>query len=250
MRDYTKIIETLNNDNFVIIKKFFTQRTLNEIKKEIKRIEKMDLNKRDKHYVYDIKNKKVLSSIHNIHLYSDFYKDLINNCELKNILLERYGSRSKRIFNASLFAKPKTFGLKTKIHQDNAFFNLKKGEALTCWVALDASNKQNGGLFYYKGSSSLGLQKHIPEGNLGASMTVYQDTEFLEKIKRFKKVYIDVKPGDCVIHDALVIHGSENNNSTTNRRAINFSISSLDKVDKIKLKKYKTKLKDFLVKKK
>ena len=250
MKDYTKIVKTLTNDNFVIIRNFFTQNVLKEIKHEIKKIEKMNLNKRDKHYIYDTKNKKVLSSIHNIHLYSDYYKNLINECELKNIILRRYGSRSKRIFNASLFAKPKAYGLETKIHQDNAFFNLKKGEALTCWVALDASNKTNGSLFYYKGSSSLGLQRHIPEGNLGASMTIKQDARFLKKIKNYKKVFIDVKPGDCVIHDALVIHGSENNVSSTNRRAINFSISSLDKVDKIKLQQYKERLKKFLAKKK
>ena len=250
MRDYKKIVKILTNDNFVIIRNFFSQNTLREIKSEIKKLEKMDLNKRDKHYVYDSKNKKILSSIHNIHLYSKFYKNLINECGLKDIIIERYGSRSKRIFNSSLFAKPKTHGLPTKIHQDNAFFNLKKGEALTCWVALDISNKKNGSLFYYKGSSELGLQKHISEGNLGASMTVKQSAQFLKKIKKYKKVYIHAKPGDCVIHDALVIHGSENNVSTANRRAVNFSISSLDKVDSIKFKAYKDKLKQFLNKKK
>ena len=250
MRDYKKIVETLTINNFVIIRNFFTQNTLKTIKSEIKKLEKKDLSKRDKHYILNHKNQKVLSSMHNIHLYSKFYKDLINECDLKHIILERYGSRSKRIFNSSLFAKPKAHGLPTKIHQDNAFFNLKKGEALTCWVALDASNKKNGSLFYYKGSSELGLQKHIPEGNLGASMTVEKSPNFLKKIKKYKKVYIDAKPGDCVIHDALVIHGSETNNSSTNRRAINFSIASLDKVDKIKLKKYKDKLKSFLNNKK
>ena len=81
-------------------------------------------------------------------------------------------------------------------------------------------------------------------------MTVEKNSLFLKKIKKYKKIYIDVKPGDCVIHDALVIHGSEGNRSSVNRRAINFSISSLDKVDKIKLKKYKDKLKTFLNKKK
>ena len=250
MRDYKKIVETLTNNNFVIIRNFFTQNTLKIIKSEIKKLEKKDLNKRDKHYILNNKNQKVLSSMHNIHLYSKFYKDLINECDLKHIILERYGSRSKRIFNASLFAKPKSYGLPTKIHQDNAFFNLENAEALTCWVALDSSNKRNGSLFYYKGSSELGLQNHIPEGNLGASMTIEQSTFFLQNLKKYKKVYIDVRPGDCVIHDALVVHGSEGNKSSTNRRAINFSISSLDKVDKIKLKKYKNILKNFLKKKK
>ena len=98
-----------------------------------------------------------------------------------------------------------------KIHQDNAFFNLNNAEALTCWVAIDKSDKDNGGLFYYKGSSKLGLFNHIPEGNLGASMTIKKTEKFKNAIKKFKKIFIDVCPGDCVIHDALVVHGSKSN---------------------------------------
>ena len=48
MRDYKKIVETLTNNNFVIIKNFFTQNTLRIIKSEIKKLEKKDLNKRIK----------------------------------------------------------------------------------------------------------------------------------------------------------------------------------------------------------
>ena len=66
----------------------------------------------------------------------------------------------------------KDIGLSTKIHQDNAFFNLNNAEALNLLGCIDKSDKENGGLFYYKGSSKLGLFNHIPEGNLGASMTI------------------------------------------------------------------------------
>ena len=69
-----KIIEVIT----VVIKNFFSQNTLREIKREIKKLEKMNLNKRDKHYLYNDRNQKVLSSMHNIHLYSEFYKNLIN----------------------------------------------------------------------------------------------------------------------------------------------------------------------------
>ncbi len=37
MKDYTKVIKKLTDDNFVIIRNFFTQNTLKEIKHEIKR---------------------------------------------------------------------------------------------------------------------------------------------------------------------------------------------------------------------
>ena len=87
---------------------------------------------------------------------------------------------------------------------------------------------------------------HIPEGNLGASMTIKKTEKFKNEIKKFKKIFIDVYPGDCVIHDALVVHGSNSNISYKNRRAFNFSIASRDKINKRKLKLYKNKLKKFL----
>ena len=245
MNEIDQIVDKLKKANFVIIKNFFDRNVLSKIKAEIKILKDIEMHKRDKHYI-KVKDNLILSSMHNIHLYSAYYKNLILDSKLREIVKLRYGSTSKRIFNSSLFAKPKNVGLSTKIHQDNAFFNLNNAEALTCWVAIDKSDKDNGGLFYYKGSSKLGLFNHIPEGNLGASMTIKKTEKFKNAIKKFKKTFINVCPGDCVIHDALVVHGSKSNISSKNRRAFNFSIASRDKINNKKLKLYKNKLKKFL----
>ena len=61
---------------------------------------------------------------------------------------------------------------------------------------------------------------------------------------RNSRKYLLMFTGDCVIHDALVVHGSKSNISYKNRRAFNFSIASRDKLTK-KLKLYKNKLKNF-----
>ena len=45
MRDYKKIVKILTNDNFVIIRNFFSQNTLREIKSEIKKLEKTFVKK-------------------------------------------------------------------------------------------------------------------------------------------------------------------------------------------------------------
>lgn len=245
-----EVIRKLKKDNFVVIKSFFNKSTLKKVKDEFTRIEKKITNKRDRHYIVQNSENRTLSSLHNIHLYSNFYKKLIKESGLNQIVFYLYGSKSNRIFNSSFFAKPNTVGVATKIHQDNAFFNLKKGEALTCWVALDDSNKKNGGMFYYRGSSKLGDLEHTPQGNLGASMTVLKNKDFFKKIKKYKKSYVSVKAGDCIIHNALVVHGSSKNVSRANRRAFNFSIASKDKVDRKKLNVYKEKLRNFLNEKK
>ena len=49
----------------------------------------------------------------------------------------------------------------------------------------------------------------------------------LEKVKNnFEKTYIELEKGDCIIHNSLVVHGSEANTSQFDRNAFNFSIGS------------------------
>ena len=143
MKSLDSVVKTLKKNNFVVIKNFFSKDVLVKIKKEIEALKTKKMNRRDKHYI-SVGNKLLLSSMHNIHLYSKYYKNLILQSKLRDIVNMRYGSTSRRIFNSSLFAKPKNVGLSTKIHQDNAFFNLNNAEALTCWVAIDKSDKNNG----------------------------------------------------------------------------------------------------------
>ena len=76
-----------------------------------------------------------------------YHKRFFAHTEIHKVFYEIFGPFEKKWFNSSYFLKPKRVGIATKPHQDNAFFNLKKGEALTCWVAIDASNKK---LIMYK----------------------------------------------------------------------------------------------------
>ena len=144
-----EVIRKLKKDNFVVIKSFFDKGTLKKVKDEFTRIEKKITNKRDRHYIVQNGKNKTLSSLHNIHLYSNFYKKLIKESGLNQIVFYLYGSKSNRVFNSSFFAKPNTVGVATKIHQDNAFFNLKPIEAITCWIPVNNVNRKNSPLFYF-----------------------------------------------------------------------------------------------------
>ena len=52
------------------------------------------------------------------------------------------------------FLKPPLTGKKVVIHQDNYFWCLKKGNALTAWIALDDIDESNGCLKYYSKSNN------------------------------------------------------------------------------------------------
>ena len=243
-------IKKFQKDNFLVIKNFKSKKKINFFVKEFLKCQKKITNPRDIHYLKK-NSKKKLSSMHNIHLYSSAYKNYILRSDLRKIIKKLYGTCSNKIFNSSYFAKKLGVGLETKMHQDNAYFNLKKAEVLTCWIPVDKPTKKNGTLYYYKGSAKLGNLKHIPKGNLGASMCIENSKNFKKKINKFKKFFIDINPGDCVIHNGLVVHGSRKNLSHTNRRAFNFSLKSgRDQIDIKKFNSYKNKLKKFIIRKK
>lgn len=78
----------------------------------------------------------------------------------------------------------------------------------TIWIALDRADRENGCLYYVKGThrqklpSRIGLEGFSSESE-GA-------------------VAIEVEPGDAIIHSSLTVHWSEVNRSQRSRQAISY----------------------------
>ena len=72
---------------------------------------------------------------------------------------------------------------------------------------IHAQSRNNGTIFYFKGSHKINLIEHVPEGNLGTSMCLKNDLA-LKNLKDFEVEYLELKPGDVVVHNALVVHGT------------------------------------------
>jgi len=230
-KDIKKIF---NRDGFIVLKNFISKSLINNLEKNTKRIVRKNLIKNKLRDIHYLKNGE-LSSIHNINNYMSYHKKIDRHTKITKVFKKIFGEPSKQWFNASYFVKPKKSGIATKAHQDNAFFNLRPCEDFTCWIPTVNLNGKNSSLYYYLGSNKEGLQKHIPEGNVGASLCVAKNN--LKKIKKkYKKIYVNIKKGDCIIHNPLVVHGSEKNTSLLDRAAFNFSIKS--KRTKLQYKSY------------
>ncbi len=223
------IIEKFHRDGFIVLKNFISKKLINDLKREtsnlVKKMEKKPFAKsrlnRDVHY---LKNGQ-LSSVHNINNHIEYHKKFLRRTKIAKVFKQIYSEPSKKLFNSSYFVKPKKNGIATKPHQDNAFFNLKPNEAITCWVPVNDVTKTNSPVYYYVGSNKEGLVKHIFDGNLGASLCIIKNE--INKIKKkYKKKYITLSKGDCIIHNPLVVHGSEKNSGSIDRAAFNFSIKS------------------------
>tara|TARA_B100001123_G_C15341952_1_gene1035347 strand:+ start:197 stop:1060 length:864 start_codon:yes stop_codon:yes gene_type:complete len=249
MSRYREIKKLFNKNGFAVLKNFISKKLIDEIKRET---EKLIKNKIINNQIRDIHYLKTgqLSSMHNIVDYMPKYKKFGSYSKLYNVFNEIFGPPQKRWFNSSYFLKPKKVGIETKAHQDNAYFNLHPCEAFTAWIPIDSVTKKNSALYYYAGSQKEGLLPHNPHGNLGASMCVSKKS--INKVRRkYKKHYIKVKKGDCIIHSPLVVHGSEKNTSHVDRGAFNMSIKSKNaKLNIIGFRNYEKKLKSYLKAKK
>ena len=115
-----------------------------------------------------------------------------------------------------LFAKPARLGSAVPLHQDNGYFNLTPPDALTCWIALDASTEANGCVRYARGSHRQGLLPHQATGVKGNSWGLAHPPapETLDEVPGL------LAPGDALLHHCCLLHRSEPNFSDHARRGL------------------------------
>tara|TARA_B100001029_G_C14917009_1_gene369802 strand:+ start:79 stop:306 length:228 start_codon:yes stop_codon:yes gene_type:complete len=67
----------------------------------------------------------------------------------------------------------------------------------------------------------------------------------LKKLKHLKKIFPTLNVGDCLVHDSLVVHGSNKNISNCSRKGLTFQfIDKFFKIDKKRKAKYLQSLKN------
>jgi phytanoyl-CoA hydroxylase len=100
----------------------------------------------------------------------------------------------------------------TPWHQDRAYWiSMPDVRAVSCWVALDEAIKENGCMWYVPGSHHLPLRPHVPAGKGGGALQC--------KGNENEGVYVDLKPGGCVLHHGGTLHYSRGNSTDKRRRA-------------------------------
>ncbi|MDA8933121.1 phytanoyl-CoA dioxygenase family protein [Candidatus Pelagibacter ubique] len=209
----------------------------NFLKEKIKSINKVD---RTINFVNN--NKRIVKNINSFHKLAE--SDKIKNYAQKKSVLDIakvFLNSDPEFRGCELFAKPAMIGLPSPSHQDNYYWAVKGANALTIWIALNISNKNNGCVYYYDGSHKYGTIKHQPSFAKGSSQKI-SDIKFLQK---FKISYPELKLGDALIHHSQVVHGSLQNISKSNRRG--WTIQFKDKnasYDLEQIKKYEKSLND------
>jgi ectoine hydroxylase-related dioxygenase (phytanoyl-CoA dioxygenase family) len=100
----------------------------------------------------------------------------------------------------------------TPWHQDAAYWiNMPDRRAVSCWMALDNSTKENGCMWYVPGSHKLPLRPHHFAGKDGGALICECSEE--------EGLAIEIKPGSCIFHHGQTLHYSRGNSTLGNRRA-------------------------------
>lgn len=237
---YLSIRQEFDENGFVKVKNFISKNEINLIKKDINHISKILKKKKYKH-LHLTKDGKI-NSIHDINKLKikSYLKKFSNKKKLRDLVNYILNTKKTVVRNLEFFLKPKKTGQSAPFHQDNYFWNVKKAEALNVWIACSVSNKVNGGICYYKKSHTNGLLKHELSYKKGTSQKIIEKE--LKKVK-FKKIYPELKVGDCLIHHPEVIHGSKKNLSSKDRIGVVISFKKKSaQYDIKKIKNYRKKV--------
>lgn len=124
-----------------------------------------------------------------------------------------------RFWHDQLFCKPARHGGVVSWHQDYSYWTRTKPMAhLTCWIGLDDSTKENGCLQYVPGSHRWDL---LPITGLTGDMESIRQVLNEDQAERLMNpVAIELKRGECSFHHSMMIHGSFENSTERQRRAV------------------------------
>ncbi len=122
-----------------------------------------------------------------------------------------------RFWHDQLFCKPAHHGGVVAWHQDYSYWTRTEPMShLTCWIALDDSDRNNGCLYYVPGSHRWKL---LPRTGLTGNMDEIMTVLTPEQKQAFQPIPIELKRGQCTFHHPLMVHGSYENRSPRPRRA-------------------------------
>jgi ectoine hydroxylase-related dioxygenase (phytanoyl-CoA dioxygenase family) len=114
-------------------------------------------------------------------------------------------------WSASFFSKPARDTGFVSWHQDLTYWGLAPADIVTAWIAITPSNKANGCMRVVPGSHQPGQMSHsdtFADGNLLSRGQVLD-----VPVREDEAVDLVLQPGEMSLHDVLIVHGSEANQS-------------------------------------
>jgi phytanoyl-CoA hydroxylase len=136
---------------------------------------------------------------------------LAEHPELIRVLEALIGEKPGLFANQAM-VKPARIGREKPWHQDHAYFDLPIGtQIVSAWISLDAATRENGCMHVIPGSHREGPIVHFQ----------IRDWQICDTdVKTGRTLAVETEPGDILLWDGLLHHGTPPNRSDRGRRAL------------------------------
>src|ERR1019366_1468793 len=123
------------------------------------------------------------------------------------------------LFSTHFICKPKGSGRRVPWHEDSAYWKGKitPMEVCTVWLAIDPSTKVKGCMMVIPRTHREARQGFSDYENVDLSTSVFGSEIVQRQRDDSRRVYIELQPNQCSLHDARIQHGSEPNTSDLRR---------------------------------
>jgi ectoine hydroxylase-related dioxygenase (phytanoyl-CoA dioxygenase family) len=181
-------------------------------------IETFALTRKDED-VFRTKNGDV-KQIQNLHHVYEF--------EVLGEYIKNYFGLDGEIMNMQYFIKHPDYKI-TAPHQDGAYFDDNDNDILTFWIPLHEVNEETSTMFYYDWNGEREILTHDNCGiNIRTRTGKTGMSQYIKTIPLEEFTPVNLKYGDCVVHNQFSVHYS-NENSTDKARVAVTCIIKLNK---------------------
>lgn len=151
------------------------------------------------------------------------FRDFVYNSPAAAIAGEMMAASKINLFFDHLLVKEPGTRDPTKWHHDLPFWPVDGLQVCSVWLALDPVTRATGGVEYVAGSHTWPyrfrpIEPYTPELARKRNMDLPECPPIDDMRDQLRILSWDMQPGDCLVFNALVIHGSGGNTSSAIRR--------------------------------
>ncbi|MBI4558259.1 MAG: phytanoyl-CoA dioxygenase family protein [Candidatus Hydrogenedentes bacterium] len=141
----------------------------------------------------------------------DTFRAVFSKSEVLDMVEILMGTTNIRLYHDQALYKPAFHGDEVPWHQDNSYWKFDPANAVSCWMALDDVDEENGCMRIIPGSHRNGGIGHQTAGRSLALLATEVDES--------QAVPLPMPAGCAMFHHCLTLHNTKPNRTPRQRRA-------------------------------
>lgn len=123
------------------------------------------------------------------------------------------------LFSSHFICKPRGNGKRVPWHEDSAYWKdrIDPMEVVTVWLAIDPSTKVNGCMKVIPRTHATGSRGYSTYEDVDLARSVFATEIVKSQRDESRAVHVELQAGECSLHDARIMHGSDANTSDIRR---------------------------------